>query len=226
MGEKQMNQQTFSDMEYSGRKRVTKREEFLNIMNEIIPWDEWVKYIEPHYPTGKRGRPPKGIEKMLRMYLLQSWFNLSDEGLEDAIYDSYAMRTFMGINFFEEQVPDATTLLKFRHLIEEHKIAEQLFRAINYVIEQSGYMMRGGTIVDATIINAPSSTKNADKKRDPEMHQTKKGNEWRFGMKCHIGADAGSGFVHTIEVTSANEHDITVASKLIRDDDDVVYGDA
>lgn len=221
-----MKQQTFSDIEYSGRKRITKREEFLNIMNEIIPWDEWVEYIKPHYPTGKRGRPPKGIEKMLRMYLLQSWFNLSDEGLEDAIYDSYAMRKFMGINFCEEQAPDATTLLKFRHLIEEHKIAKQLFSAINYVIEQSGYMMRGGTIIDATIINAPSSTKNADKKRDPEMHQTKKGNEWRFGMKCHIGVDAGSGFVHTVEATAANEHDITVAAKLIRDDDDVVYGDS
>jgi len=221
-----MKQQTFSDIEYSGRKRITKREEFLNIMNEIIPWDEWVEYIKPHYPIGKRGRPPKGIEKMLRMYLLQSWFNLSDEGLEDAIYDSYAMRKFMGINFCEEQAPDATTLLKFRHLIEEHKIAEKLFNAIKYVIEQSGYMMRGGTIVDATIINAPSSTKNADKKRDPEMHQTKKGNEWRFGMKCHIGVDAGSGFVHTVEVTAANEHDITVAAKLIRDDDEVVYGDS
>jgi len=226
MGDVYMKQQTFSDIEYGGRKRITKREEFLNIMHEIIPWDEWVEYIKPYYPTGKRGRPPKGIEKMLRMYLLQSWFNLSDEGLEDAIYDSYAMRKFMGINFYEEQVPDATTLLHFRHLIEEHKIAEQLFNAIKYVIEQSGFMMRGGTIIDASIINAPSSTKNTDKKRDPEMHQTKKGNEWRFGMKCHIGVDAGSGIVHTVEVTAANEHDITVASKLIRDDDEVVYGDS
>jgi IS5 family transposase len=221
-----MSQQSFSDMEYSMRKRTTKREEFLDIMNEIIPWDEWVDLIKPHYFSGKRGRPPKGIEKMLRMYLLQCWFNLSDEGVEDAIYDSYAFRKFMGINFLEEQAPDATTLLHFRHIMEESKIGEQLFRAINYVIEQSGYMMRGGTIVDATIIDAPSSTKNAEKARDPEMHQTKKGNEWRFGMKCHAGVDAGSGLVHTIEVTAANVHDINAAAKLIREDDQVVYGDS
>jgi IS5 family transposase len=221
-----MSQQSFSDMEYSLRKRTTKREEFLNIMDEIIPWDEWVDIIKPHYPSGRRGRPPKGIEKMLRMYLLQCWFNLSDEGIEDAIYDSYAFRKFMGINFLEEQAPDATTLLHFRHMMEESKIGEQLFRAINYVIEQSGYMMRGGTIVDATIIDAPSSTKNAEKARDPEMHQTKKGNEWRFGMKCHAGVDAGSGLVHTIEVTAANVHDINITAKLIREDDEVVYGDS
>ena len=127
---------------------------------------------------------------MLRMYLLQVWFNLSDEGIEDAIYDSYAFRKFMGIDFNEEQVPDATTLLKFRHLLEKNHLGEQMFKAINYVLEQGGAMMKGGTIVDATIINAPSSTKNQEKARDPEMHQTKKGNEWRFGMKCHIGADA------------------------------------
>lgn len=221
-----MKQQTLSDIEYNGRKKKTKREEFLEIMDEIIPWEEWVELIKPYYPTGKRGRPTKGIEKMLRMYLLQIWFNLSDEGIEDAIYDSYSMRKFVEINFFEEQVPDATTLLHFRHLMEEHKIGEQLFRAINYVLEQSGCMMHGGTIVDATIINAPSSTKNASKSRDPEMHQVKKGNEWRFGMKCHAGVDAGSGLVHTITVTSANEHDITAAAKLIREDDTVVYGDS
>ena len=221
-----MSQQSFSDMEYSLRKRTTKREEFLDIMDEIIPWDEWVDLIKPHYFSGKRGRPPKGIEKMLRMYLLQCWFTLSDEGVEDAIYDSYAFRKFMGINFLEEQVPDATTLLHFRRMMEESKLGEQLFRAINYVIEQSGYLMRGGTIVDATIINAPSSTKNAEKSRDPEMHQTKKGNEWRFGMKCHAGVDAGSGLVHTIEVTAANVHDINVTAKLIREDDEVVYGDS
>lgn len=145
-----MSQQSFSDMEYSLRKRTTKREEFLDIMDEIIPWDEWVELIKPHYYSGKRGRPPKGIEKMLRMYLLQCWFTLSDEGVEDSIYDSYAFRKFMGINFLEEQVPDATTLLHFRRIMEESKIGEQLFRAINYVMEQSGYLMRGGTIVDAT----------------------------------------------------------------------------
>lgn len=221
-----MSQMTFSDYEYSKRKKKTKREEFLDIMEEIIPWGEWVEFVRPYYPSGKRGRPTKGIEKMLRMYLLQVWFNLSDEGIEDAIYDSYAFRKFMSIDFNEEQVPDATTLLKFRHLLEKNHLGEQMFKAINYVLEQSGAMMKGGTIVDATIINAPSSTKNQKKSRDPEMHQTKKGNEWRFGMKCHIGADAGTGYIHTITATPANVHDITEAHKLLREDDEVVYGDS
>lgn len=157
---------TFSDYEYSLRKRKTKREEFLDIMNEIIPWEEWVEFVRPYYPNGKRGRPTKGIEKMLRMYLLQIWFNLSDEDVEDAIYDSYAFRKFMNIDFTEEQAPDATTLLKFRHLLEENHLGEVFFKAINRVMEATGYIMHGGTIVDATIISAPSSTKNAEKKRD------------------------------------------------------------
>ena len=219
-------QQTFSDMEYSRRKRVTKREEFLKEMNEIIPWEEWVEYILPYYPKGERGRPPRGIEIMLRMYLLQVWFNLSDEMVEDSIYDSYAMRSFMGLNFMEEQAPDATTLLKFRHMLEENKVCEKLFGAINHVLGQGGAIMRGGTIVDATIISAPSSTKNKSKERDGEMHQTRKGNEWHFGMKCHIGVDAGSGYVHTIEATAANVSDIAMAHKLFREDDKVGYGDA
>ena len=176
-------------------------------MDEIIPWDEWVGVIEPYYPKGKRGRPPMGIEKMLRMYLLQIWFNLSDPATEDAVYDSYAMRKFTGIDFLKESVPDETTLCKFRHLLEVNGLNKLFFEAINRVMVQSGYMMKGGTIVDATIIDAPSSIKNAEKARDPEMHQTRKGNEWRFGMKCHVGVDAGSGLVHTITVTSANKHD-------------------
>ena len=219
-------QQTFSDIEYSKRKRITKREEFLKIMDEIIPWEEWVEYIRAYYPKGERGRPPRGIELMLRMYLLQVWFNLSDEMVEDSIYDSYAMRKFMGLNFQEEQAPDATTLLKFRHMIEANGIGKILFDAINRVLTQCGRMMKGGTIVDATIINAPSSTKNSTSQRDPEMHQTRKGNEWFFGMKTHIGVDAGTGYVHTVEATAANVADIEVAHKLIREDDEVVYGDA
>ena len=212
-----MVQQSLSDMEYSQRKRVTRREEFLDIMDEIIPWEEWVSLIVPHYPSGKRGRPPVGMESMLRMYLLQCWFNLSDEGVEDAIYDSDAMRKFMGINFLERDVPDATTLLKFRHLLERHGLGNLFFDAINRCLEKAGRMMRGGSIVDATLISAPSSTKNANKARDPEMHQTRKGNQWHFGMKCHIGVDAGSGFVHTVDATAA---------KLLREDDEVVYGDS
>lgn len=221
-----MKQGTFTDIEYSGRKKKTRREEFLEIMDEIIPWDEWVGVIEPYYPKGKRGRPPMGIEKMLRMYLLQIWFNLSDPATEDAIYDSYAMRKFTGIDFLKESVPDETTLCKFRHLLEVNGLNKLFFEAINRVMVQSGHMMKGGTIVDATIIDAPSSTKNIEKARDPEMHQTRKGNEWRFGMKCHVGVDAGSGLVHTITVTSANKHDITETVNLIREDDEVVYGDS
>jgi transposase, IS5 family len=221
-----MKQLSFSDVEYGLRKRITKREEFLRAMDEFIPWEEWVSYIEPHYPKGQRGRPPMGIEKMLRMYLLQCWFNLSDEGIEDAIYDSYALRWFMKINFVDEQVPDATTLLNFRHLLEKHNIAKVFFHAFTSTLEKCGYMMRGGSIVDATLIQAPSSTKNEKKERDPEMRQTKKGNQYYFGMKSHIGVDAGSGYVHSLETTAANVHDITMASSLIREDDEVVYGDA
>jgi IS5 family transposase len=216
---------TFSDYEYSLRKRTTKREEFLDIMEEIIPWDEWVDFVRPYYPDGRRGRPVKGIEKMLRMYLLQVWFNLSDEGVEDAIYDSYAFRKFMKIDFAEEQVPDATTLLKFRHLLERNHLGEAFFEAIKRVMDESGHIMHGGTIVDATIIEAPSSTKNAEKKRDPEMHQAQKGNTWHFGMKCHVGVDAGSGLVHSITATPANTADITEAHKLLRADDEFAYGD-
>ena len=217
---------TFSDIKYGNRKRITKREEFLDIMEEIIPWDEWVEFVRPYYPLGKRGRPVKGIETMLRMYLLQNWFNLSDEGIEDAVYDSYAFRKFMKIDFVNEQVPDATTLLKFRHMIEKNHIGEAFFNAIKRVMDATGHIMHGGTIVDATIINAPSYIKNAEKKRDPEMHQTKKGNEWKFGMKRNVGVDAGSGLVHSITATSANVHDINEAHKLIREDDEVVYGDS
>ena len=221
-----MNQMTFSDMEYSGRKRVTQKEKFLREMNEIIPWADWVKKIQPYYPAGKRGRPPRGIEVMLRMYLLQIWFNLSDEGLEDAIYDSYAMRNFVGLNFLEEQVADATTLLKFRHLLEDHKLGEAIFNDIKERLDQAGLMMHGGTIVDATIIHSTPSTKNKVGKRDPEMHQTKKGNQWYHGMKVHSGVDCGSGYIHTITGTSANVHDLEEAPKLLRRDVTVAYGDS
>ena len=220
-------QQTFSDLEYSNRPRRTRKEIFLSHMEDIIPWDEWVALVEPlYYPDRKKGRKPVDLEKMLRMYLLQCWFNLSDEGVEDAIYDSHAMKKFMGLNFMDDRVPDATTLLHFRHLIEANRLAEAMFAAIKHVLDCHGMIMRGGTIVDATIISAPSSTKNEEKARDPEMKQTKKGNEWRFGMKCHVGVDAGSGYVTAVTATAANVHDICETSKLIRPDDEVVYGDS
>lgn len=221
-----MDQRSFTDLEYSLRKRKTSREEFLDKMDSIIPWDDWIALIKDHYPSGKRGRPPKGIETMLRMYLLQIWFNLSDEATEDTIYDSFAMRKFMHIDFITTQVPDATTLLKFRHLLEKHSIGEKIFADIKERLEKSGLIMHGGSIVDASIISAPSSTKNASGKRDEEMHSTKKGNQWYFGMKIHIGADAGTGYVHTLKGTSANIHDSVMASELIREDDEVVYADS
>ena len=220
------NQITFSDIEYENRKHITKKEEFLDGMEKIIPWDRWISIIEPHYPKGKRGRPTRGIETMLRMYLLQIWFNLSDYGVEDTIYDSYCMRKFMGLDFITETVPDATTLLKFRHLLEEHEIGKVIFDDIKKALDEAGLIMHGGTIVDATLISAPSSTKNEQGKRDPEMHQTKKGNQWYFGMKIHIGADAGTGCVHTVTATAANIHDVEEVPKLLRPDDEVMYGDS
>ena len=219
-------QSTFSDVEYLNRKRISKREEFLDSMNEIVPWDRWIGLIKPFYPNGKRGRPTRGIETMLRMYLLQIWFNLSDEGIEDAIYDSYCMRKFMGLDFLTESVPDATTLLKFRHLLEKHGLGKIIFEDVKEALDKQGLIMHGGTIVDATLIAAPSSTKNEKGERDPEMHQTKKGNQWYFGMKVHIGADAGTGCVHTVTATPANVHDVEEATKLVREDDDVLYGDS
>jgi IS5 family transposase len=159
------------------------------------------------------------------MYLLQAWFSLSDEGVEDAIYDSYAMRKFMRLDFAVEQVPDATTLLHFRHLLEEHQLGQKLFAAQNEIFEREGWIMRGGSIVDATIIAAPSSTKNATGTRDPQMHQTRKGQQWYFGMKAHLGVDAGTGYAHSLTATAANVHDLDEAANLVRSDDEVVYAD-
>lgn len=220
-------QQNIGNLVNQARKRATKREQFLTLMDQIVPWEQWIALIRPFYPSsGRRGRQPIELERMLRMMLLQDWFNLSDEGLEDAIYDSIAMQDFMRINFLDEQVPDATTLLHFRHLLEKHNLMKGMFDELQRILEKAGLIMHGGTILDATIINAPSSTKNQEKKRDPEMHQTKKGNEWRFGMKAHTGVDAGTGLVHSVECTAANVHDIVPAVKNIREDDEVVYGDS
>lgn len=224
-----IEQPSFTDIEYGNRRRVSRREQFLETMDATIPWGVWVGLIEPHYyqdRPGKRGRKAKPVATMLRMYLLQVWFNLSDEGVEDAIYDSYAMRRFMGLDFGVEQVPDATTLLHFRHLLEARKLGEKLLEAQNEIFQREGWIMNGGSIVDATIIAAPSSTKNAGGERDPQMHQTKKGNQWYFGMKAHIGADAGTGYVHSLTCTPANVHDLDEASNLVRAGDEVVYCDA
>lgn len=209
-------QMSFASYEYAQKKRVTRREKFLGEMDQVVPWARLQGLIEPKYPQGGRvGRQPIGVPRMLRMYFLQQWFGLADEALEDAIYDSQAMREFVGIDLSRESVPDATTLLKFRRLLEEHKLTAALFEAINAHLSERGLLLREGTMVDATIIAAPPSTKNEDKSRDPEMHQTKKGNEWHFGMKAHIGADADSGLVHSLHATAANESDVAHAHEVL-----------
>lgn len=222
--EKQMS---FTEMEYSQRQRTTKRDSFLKEMDELIPWEECVAMIAPYYPSGSRGRPPREIEQMLRMILLQTWFNLSDEGVEDAIYDSYAMKTFMGLDFASgEQVPDATTLCKFRKLMTVNGLQKKFFDIVQSLLERSGKKVHGGTIVDATIIEASSSKKNREKKPDPEMHSVKKGTNYHFGMRAHIGVDPVFGYVHTVVTTPANTSEVKVAPQLVRADDAVVYGDA
>lgn len=217
---------SFAQSEYARKKKTTRREKFLAEMERVVPWGRLVALIEPHYPAGKRGRPPVGIERMLRIYFLQQWYALADEALEDTIYDSQAMRSFAGIDLGLESVPDATTLLKFRHLLEAHELTKRIFEEVGALLAERKLLMREGTLVDATIIAAPSSTKNREGKRDPDMHQTKKGNQWYFGMKAHIGADAASGLVHSVEGTAANESDISQTHKLLHGEEKIVHADA
>ena len=220
-------QASFSDLEYAAKKRVTRRDRFLSEIEAVTPWLALVAEIEPFYPKGEgRGRPPIGVHRMLRMYIAQQCFGLSDEGIEDAIYDSQAIRGFIGIDLNRETAPDATTLLKFRRLLEENNLTERIFTAINTVLAAKGLLLKEGTVVDATIIEAPSSTKNKDGTRDSEMHQTKKGNQWHFGMKAHIGVDADSGLTHTLVTTAANVSDITQAHALLHGDETTAFGDA
>ena len=219
-------QMSFAQSEYAMKRKVTRRERFLGDMEQVVPWQRLVGVIQPHYPTGERGRPPIGLERMLRIYFLQQWYGLADEALEDAIYDSQAMRTFAGIDLGAESVPDATTLLHFRHLLEAHDLTRRLFEEVGALLEERKLLMKEGTIVDATIIAAPCSTKNARKERDPEMHQTRKGNQWHFGMKAHIGVDAGSGLVHRVSGTAANVADVAQSHELLHGQEQKGYGDA
>ena len=219
-------QPSFAQSEYAAKKKQTRRERFLSEMESLVPWARLVVLIVPFYPKGERGRPPMGIEKMLRMYFLQLWYALADEALEDALYDSQALRTFVGIDLGSETVPDATTLLKFRHLLEAHDLTRAIFGQINALLQERGILMREGTIVDATIIAAPSSTKNQAKERDPEMHQAKKGNEWHFGMKAHIGVDLCSGVVHSLTGTAANVADIVETHHLLHGEEKDAFLDA
>jgi IS5 family transposase len=220
-------QASFSELEYAAKQKQTRRDRFLAQIEAVTPWEALIQVIAPHYPSsGGRGRPPVGLERMLRMYVAQQCFGLSDEGIEDALYDSQAIRRFVGIDLSREAAPDATTLLRFRRLLEEHHLTESIFNAINAHLASKGLFLREGTIVDATLIAAPPSTKNKSGERDAEMHQTKKGNQWHFGMKAHIGVDAQSGLVHTLVGTAANVHDVTQAQALLHGEETDAFGDA
>ena len=207
-------------------RRPTKRDTFLATMDEVVPWQELCSVIEPHYPKAGNGRPPVGLQRMLRMYFVQHWFNLADEACEEALLDSTALRRFVGIDLGRERVPDGTTLLKFRRLLEKHELGQALFAKVGQVLQARGLKLGTGTTVDATIIGAPSSTKNADKQRDPEMHQTRKGQQWYFGMKMHIGVDSRSGLAHSAVVTAANVHDKHPLPDLLHGNERRVYGDS
>jgi IS5 family transposase len=206
-------------------RKPTRREAFLAQMDTLVPWAELGALIEPHYPKAGNGRPPIGLQRMLRIHLLQHWFNLADEAMEEALYDSASLRAFVGIDLGREPVPDATSLLRFRHLLEKHRLGEALFAEVGRLLQAKGLKLSGGTIVDATLIAAPSSTKNAEQRRDPEMKQTKKGKQWHFGMKVHVGADAKTGVVHAAVVTAANVHDKHAVPDLLHGQETRVYGD-
>jgi len=224
-----MKQISFADAEFAAKKKVTRRERFLAEMEQVVPWAALLAALAPHYfpdCEGRRGRPPIGLDRMLRMYFLQQWFGLSDEGLEDAIYDSQALRAFLRIDLGREGVPDATTLLQFRRWLETRGLTESIFETVNAGLRERGLLLSKGTMVDATILAAPPSTKNREQARDPEMHQTKKGNQWHFGMKAHIGADADSGLVHSLSCTAANVADVSETANLLHGEEEVVFADA
>ena len=218
------SQRTFASMAWQAKGKVTRRERFLAEMDAVIPWSRLLALIEPHYPKAGQGRQPLGLEKMLRIYFLQQWFNLSDPQAEDAIYDSESMRRFARVELGDEVVPDESTILRFRHLLEQHRLTAAIFGAVQGLLEARRLLLRSGTIVDATIIAAPSSTKNASATRDPEMKQTKKGRNWHFGMKLHIGADP-RGIVHTVSATDAAAADITQLPALLHGQERTVFGD-
>ena len=209
--------------EQATQQKTTRRARFLGEMEQAVPWARLVALIEPFYPKGERGRPPLGVELMLRVYFLQQWYALGDAALEDSIHDSRAMRAFIGE---QAVVPDATTLLKFRHLLEKHDLPRQLLAEVNALLRERGEFLREGTIVDATILSAPPSTKNKAKERDPEMHQTKKGNAWHFGMKAHVGVDLGTALGHTVVGTAANVSDVSQAHRLLHGEEKVRLADA
>lgn len=220
-----MDQQSFSSLDYAHKKKRTKREIFLGEMDAAVPWARLEGLIAPHYVKPRKGRPQMPLSVMLRIYFLQQWYGLSDPGAEEALYDIHSMRNFAGLELGREAIPDETTILNFRHLLERHKLTKALFAVVKSYLEEHSLLMRGGTIMDATLIAASPSTKNRDGRRDPDMSQSKKGNQWYFGMKAHIGVDARSGLVHTVKTTTGKVHDAKLTGDLTRPDDRVVFGD-
>jgi IS5 family transposase len=219
-------QGSFAEAEYGAKKKQTRRDKFVAEMAQAVPWARLLERLRPLYPKGERGRLPIPLERMLRVYFVQQWYGLSDAGVEEALYDSQALRRFAGIELNRDPIPDATTVLHFRHWLESQELTRGLFDEVGAMLQERGLLMRHGTIVDATIIAAPPSTKNKQKARDPEMHQTKKGNQWHFGMKAHVGVDVASGLVHTMTGTAANEADITQTAALLHGEEEAVFGDA
>jgi IS5 family transposase len=225
MGSKQLG---FGDYEQSTAKKRTKRQRFLAEMEAVVPWKALLELIKPYYhkTSSKGGRPPYPLATMLRIHLLQQWYDLSDPAMEDALIEVPTMRRFAGIDMISDRIPDETTILAFRHLLEQNDLGEQIFEAVKAHLKANGMAMKQGTIIDATIIAAPSSTKNKNRERDPEMHQTCKGKQWHFGMKVHIGVDSESGLIHSVETTAAHVHDLTPAAQLLHGEETVVYADA
>jgi IS5 family transposase len=220
------DQISFAATGFERRTKTTRRVTFLAEMDRVLPWKQLCDVVRPFYPTSERGRPAVDLERMLRIHFLQQWFNLSDPAVEESLYDILPMRQFAKIDLGTTDVPDETTVCKFRHLLEKHHVGEKIFAEVNTYLRKSGIKIASGTIVDATIISAPSSTKNIDKARDPEMHQTKKGNEWHFGMKAHVGVDSVQRIIHTIVATSANVHDSKILPQLLHGKERRVYGDS
>jgi IS5 family transposase len=223
-----MKQMSLSESGFERKTKRTRKREFLDEMNLVVPWAELLSLIAPHAPQpgAKGGRPPFAVPTMLRIHFLQQWFNLSDPAMEEALYDTPMFREFAGLDVGEDHLPDESTILRFRHLLEAHDLSIQILATVNATLMAKGLLLKQGTVVDATLIAAPSSTKNSSGERDPEMHQTKKGNQWHFGMKAHAGVDADSGLVHTVTTTAANAHDITQASKLLHGEETDVFADS
>jgi IS5 family transposase len=221
-----MKQTTFASTGFELVTKRTRKREFLEEMNLVVPWNELLALIEPFAPLGKTGRPPFASATMLRIHFMQQWFGLSDPAMEEALHDMALFREFAGLDAGATRLPDESTILRFRHMLEANNLAIQMFAAVNTKLIDRGLLLKAGTVVDATLIAAPSSTKNGTGERDPEMHQTKKGNQWHFGMKAHIGVDAESGLVHTVTTTPANAHDVTQAHALLHGEEEIVFGDS